>query len=93
MFSNLSSIISLKNKSISEYDKIVSWIAKSTIDTISEPLIEIINCSFKTGIVPDELKIAKVVPMYKAGAKMNSLTIDLFLSYHSFGKFLRKIDL
>ena len=59
----------LKNKSSSSYDNIVSWIAKTTIDTIAEPLTEIINCSLETGIIPDELKIAKVVPGYKAGAK------------------------
>jgi len=59
----------LKNKSSSGYDNIVSCIAKTTIDTIAEPLTEIINCSLETGIVPDELKIAKVVPVYKVGAK------------------------
>ena len=25
----------------------------------------IFNCSFKTGVVPEQLKIAKVVPIYK----------------------------
>ena len=59
----------MKNKSSSGYDNIVSWIVKTTIDTIAEPLTEIINCSLETRIVPDELKIAKVVPVYKAGAK------------------------
>ena len=47
----------------------VSWIAKTTTDTIAEPLTEIIHCSLETGIVPDKLKIAKVVPVYKVGAK------------------------
>jgi len=37
--------------------------------TVAEPLAKIINCSLETGIVPDELKIAKVIPIYKAGAK------------------------
>ena len=59
----------LKNKSSSGYDKIVSWVAKTTISTVAEPLAEIINCSLETGMVPDELKIAKVIPVYKAGAK------------------------
>ena len=27
------------------------------------------NCSLETGRVPDKLKIAKVIPVYKAGAK------------------------
>ena len=25
----------------------------------------IFNCSFKTGVVPEQLKIAKVIPIYK----------------------------
>ena len=59
----------LKNKSSFGHDEIVSWIAKTSIDTVAEPLAEIINCSLETGRVPDELKIAKVIPVYKAGAK------------------------
>ena len=59
----------LKNKSSSGHDQIVSQIAKTSIDNVAEPLAEIINCSLETGIVPDKLKIAKVIPVYKAGAK------------------------
>src|SRR5688572_14231630 len=33
------------------------------------PLVEIINCSFKTGIFPQALKIAKVVPIFKKGPR------------------------
>jgi len=36
---------------------------------MAEPLADIINCSLETGIVRDELKVAKVIPVYKAGAK------------------------
>lgn len=32
-------------------------------------LSEIVYASFKVGIVPDELKIAKFIPMFKAGDK------------------------
>ena len=59
----------LKNKNSSGHDKIVSWVAKTTIDIVAEPLADIINCSLETGIVPDEVKIAKVIPVYKAGVK------------------------
>ena len=52
-----------KNKSSSGYDQIVPWIAKTSTDTIAERLSEIINCSLETGIVPDELKIAKAIPV------------------------------
>jgi len=67
----------LKNKSGSRYDNIVSWIAKTTIDTVVEPLTEIINCSLETVTVPDEsLKLFQCI---KPVPKMNSLTIDLSL--------------
>lgn len=32
-------------------------------------LSEIVNVSFKVGMVPDELKIAKVIPIFKVGDK------------------------
>ena len=50
-------------------------IAQSSIAFIAAPLglAGIINSSFYTGLVPDDLKIAKVVPIFKAGQK-NSIS-------------------
>ena len=42
-------------------------ILKIISDEIAEPLTIIINQSFKTGLFPNNLKIAKVVPIYKKG--------------------------
>jgi len=39
------------------------------MNAVVKPLAKIIRCSLKTVIIPDELKIAKVIPVYKAGAK------------------------
>ena len=39
---------------------------KITINIIIEPLTHIINQSLKTGIVPSEMKIAKVIPIHKS---------------------------
>ena len=37
-------------------------------DLIIFPLCEIINSSFSTGVFPDALKIAKVIPIHKGGS-------------------------
>ena len=59
----------LKSKLSSGHDDISTKLLKETIGTICMPLTHIINLSFDTGIVPDQLKIAKVVPIFKASEK------------------------
>ena len=56
----------LKTKLSSGHDDISSKLLKETIFHIVHPITHIINMSSHTGIVPDQLKIAKVVPIYKA---------------------------
>jgi hypothetical protein len=41
-------------------------IIKQSINAISQPLTHIINLSITHGIVPDEMKIARVIPLFKA---------------------------
>lgn len=48
------------------YDMINTRILKHILPTITNPLTHIINISLLHGQVPDQLKIAKVVPIYKA---------------------------
>ena len=50
-------------------DHISSKILKEICECIVTPLTHLFNLSFETGIVPDLLKIAKVVPIYKKGEK------------------------
>ena len=56
----------LKPKLSSGHDEISTKLLKSTIQNIIHPITHIINRSLLTGIFPDKLKIAKVVPIYKA---------------------------
>ena len=56
----------LKTKTSSGHDEISTKLLKETIHNISIPLTHIINQSFQTGIVPDQMKIAKVVPIHKS---------------------------
>src|SRR6218665_182305 len=48
-------------------DDIDPCVANASLQHLAVPLAEIINCSFSTGIVPEALKIAKVVPIFKGG--------------------------
>jgi hypothetical protein len=48
------------------YDNITLSILKHIWPVISTALTHLINLSLQTGIVPDELKIAKVIPIYKS---------------------------
>ena len=46
-------------------DGIPVQLIKGSFQFISEPLMHIINLSLQSGIFPDRLKTAKVVPIYK----------------------------
>ena len=47
------------------HDNITNMVVKKVAPEISKPLCMIFNCSFNTGVVPEQLKIAKVIPIYK----------------------------
>ena len=47
------------------HDGLKPDVVKKVAKEIAYPLMLIFNVSLSTGVVPDELKIAKVVPIYK----------------------------
>ena len=47
------------------YDNISMNMIKQSIEFISKPLTHIINLSIVDGIVPDQMKIARVIPVFK----------------------------
>ena len=61
----------LKSKSSSGPDHVSSKLLKDIIHVhvIAEPLAHVFNLSFKTGNIPVQLKTAKVIPVFKDGAK------------------------
>ena len=66
-------------------------VGKQCIDSFNEPLTILINMSFAEGIFPDELKLARVVPIYKSGDK-KEVSNDRPLSVLSFySKIFEKI--
>ena len=65
----ISTIIkSIKNASPS-WDNLPPILFKSCISSFIKPLTYIVNKSFKSGIFPDPLKLAKIVPIFKSGDK------------------------
>mgnify|MGYP003438926222 FL=1 len=46
-------------------DDIGPRLIKDSATALCQPLVHIFNLSFTTGIVPDKLKIAKVIPVFK----------------------------
>ena len=61
----LSIVKNMKNKASSGPDEISSKLLKSTILHILDPITHIINESLLYGTVPDAMKVAKVIPVYK----------------------------
>ncbi len=57
----------LKSKTSSGHDNISTKLLKDTITNIATPLTHIINQSFIEGNVPNKMKLAKVIPIFKTG--------------------------
>ena len=60
---------SLNRKKAEGLDDIPSCVLKDCAQELAPPLAHLINISLTTGIIPNELKIAKIVPIYKDGKK------------------------
>ena len=56
----------LKNSSAG-CDSIKPITLKAVAEEIAEPLTHVINLSISQGIVPSEMKLGRVVPIFKAG--------------------------
>ena len=56
----------IPSNKVAGIDKIPCKILKSVVNIIDEPLSKIFNKSISSGIFPDDLKTAKVSPIYKA---------------------------
>lgn len=59
----------MKPKKSSGHDGLSGWILKQLKDCITLPIVIAINKSIQSGEVPKSLKLAKVIPIYKAKDK------------------------
>lgn len=80
-----------KPKKSSGYDEVPMTIIKNCINYIKDPITHIINFSLKNGIVPNSMKISKVVPIFKKGDIHNKENYRPVALLSNFSKFLEKI--
>ena len=64
-------IKSIDSKKATALDGISARLVKLGIPIISDSLVKIFNQSVQKGIFPDDLKLAKVIPIFKNGEKDN----------------------
>ena len=83
----LSICSNFESKGSAGYDEISSTIAKSTMQCIISPLTDIINCSFETGIIPNDIKLLQLFRSINLVQKMLFPTTALYLFYHTSQRF------
>ena len=83
----------LKSKSSYGYDKLSMKLIKGIIDKISLPLSLIFNKSFSTGLFPEGLKIARIIPVLKSGDKNDIKNYRPISLLPSLSKIIEKIIL
>ena len=82
---------SLKSGKSPGYDSINNDLVKQIILEITEPLIHVLNLSMLNGTVPLDMKIAKVVPIFKKGDPQSFTNYRPISLLTSFSKILEKI--
>ena len=87
----------MKNKTSKNLLALSNCFLKSIINCIAEPLVHIFNLSLRKGEIPQQLKCAKVVPIFKLKKSVNdehldpSFYIDLFHYCLFSQRFLKKM--
>ncbi len=81
----------LKSKPTQDFNGISSIFIKRTINTILIPLKHVFELSLESGIIPSQLKIAKVIPLFKSGQKSSMNNYRPISLLCTFSKILEKI--
>ena len=60
-------VINSLNNSSSGHDELPPYVAKTCMEGLIQPITYLVNESLKSRIFPSELKLARVVPIFKSG--------------------------
>jgi len=86
-------ICKLSPKKSSGWDEISVQTLKKISLFVVQPLCHLINCSFKSGKFPKNMKIAKIIPIFKKGDKEDASNYRPISITSSFSKVFEKIFL
>ena len=80
----------LEPKKSQDFNGISMQFVKTCFNEIISPLHHIFNLSIQNGVVPDQMKIAKIVPIYKTGDPRNMDNYRHIALLSNFSKILEK---
>ena len=81
----------LKSKSSMGHDNMSTKLMKRSINYLAIPLCHIFNLSFSLGIVPNSMKVAKVIPIFKSGDMKSFNNYRPISILPAFSKLLEKL--
>ena len=84
-------ITNVKSNFSAGHNGLSSDILKTVAHNLVKPLSHIINCSFNTGIVPLDMKLIKVIPVYKSDDINNDNNYWCISVLPFFSKLIEKI--
>ena len=80
-----------KNKNAKACHDMSMSLLKQIFSSVVKPIVHICNMSFTTGVFPDSMKTAKVIPLFKAGDKKSFSNYRPFSILTQFSKILEKL--
>jgi hypothetical protein len=84
-------VLNLNKNASAGCDAIPMLVVKHCMIYILKPLVHICNISFQYGIFPDQMKIAKIKPLYKNGNKYDIQNYRPISVLSAFSKILEKL--
>ena len=87
----ISAVEQIKPKHSPDPTNLPMFLIKKVIQQICQPLLHVINLSLTTGEIPTQLKLAKIVPIFKSGDPADMTNYRPISLLSSFGKILEKV--